>query len=141
MPGGAAAGYPQGFYGVGMRPDLYPGEDEYFKKNPHVTGMAAEDDKIIMNPYSTLKDAERQAVMLNEAARIHMRRNFEPPRFTLTPEQLEKLGGYSKDENDIKATIAARILSGDPSAGAATPEQLEYVTRLRKFMGVGNAAR
>ena len=140
MPGNDT-GYAKGVYGIGLRPDLYPGEDEYFRKNPNVTGMAAEDDKIIINPYSTLTDAEKEAVMLNEAARVHMRRNFESPRFALTPEQQERLGGYSADEADIRATIAARILSGDPSAGKPTPEQTEYVDRLRQFMGVNNATR
>lgn len=119
-----------------MRQDLYPGEDVYFKENPHVAGMAAEDDRIIMNPYSKLTEAEKQAVMLNEAARVHMRRNYDAPNFDLTPSQMETLGGYSKDMNDIRQTIAARILSGDPSAGQATPQQLEYVQGLRKFMGV-----
>jgi len=135
MPG-IGAGFAKGVYGVGTRPDLYPGENEYFKKNPHVAGMAAEDDRIIMNPYSTLTDTEKQAVMLNEAARVHMRRNYDAPRFDLTPDQMSTLGSYSKNMDDIRQTIAARILSGDPSAGKATPEQLEYVQGLRKYMGV-----
>jgi hypothetical protein len=133
----ASAGFPQGVYGVGVRDQLYPGEDEYFKANPNVTGMAADDDKIIMNPFSKLKDNERQAVMMNEAARVHMRNKLiDAPNFELTPTQTEKFGSYSKDPNDIRQTIAARILSGDPSAGDATPEQQEYVSRLRQFMGV-----
>jgi hypothetical protein len=74
--------------------------------------------------------------MLNEAARVHMRRNFDAPQFTLTPAQTERFKGYSDDEADVRATIAARILSGDTSAGDATPEQTEYVSRLRQFMGV-----
>jgi hypothetical protein len=132
-----SAGFPKGVYGVGVREQLYPGEEEYFKANPHVTGMAADDDKIIMNPFSKLKDNERQAVMMNEAARVHMRNKLiDAPNFELTPTQTEKFGSYSKDLNDIRQTIAARILSGDPSAGDATPEQQEYVSRLRQFMGV-----
>jgi hypothetical protein len=132
-----SAGFPKGVYGVGVREQLYPGEEEYFKANPHVTGMAADDDKIIMNPFSKLKDNERQAVMMNEAARVHMRNKLiDAPNFELTPTQTEKFGSYSKDPNDIRQTIAARILSGDPSAGDATPEQQEYVSRLRQFMGV-----
>ena len=132
-----SAGFPKGVYGIGVREQLYPGEEEYFKANPHVTGMAADDDKIIMNPFSTLKDNEKQAVMLNEAARVHMRKKLiDAPNFELTPTQKEKFGSYSKDPNDIRQTIAARILSGDPSAGDATPEQQEYVAKLRQFMGV-----
>ena len=136
MPGGAAAGYPQGFYGIGVRQDLFPGEDDYFRRNPNVTGMAAEDDRIILNPYSQLSDTERRAVMLNEAARVHMRRNFDAPQFALTDEQRTRFKDYSADENDVRATVAARILSGDPSAGTSTPEQTEYVARLRQFMGI-----
>jgi hypothetical protein len=131
-----SSGFPRGYYGIGLRPDLYPGEDKYFRENPTVTGMAADDDRIILNPYSTLSDKEKESVIMNEAARVHMRRNFDKPRFDLTPDQQTKFNNYSQNLDDIRATVAARILSGDPSAGAATPEQLEYVQRLRQFMGI-----
>jgi hypothetical protein len=142
MPG-MDKGFPKGVYGIGVREQLEPGEDSYFKENPHVAGMAADDDKIITNPYSKLKEDEMRLLMMNEAARVHMRRNFERPNFEITQEQLDRpLGGgmlmkdYSQDMNDIRQTLAARILTGDPSAGNATPEQQEYVARLRSFMGV-----
>jgi hypothetical protein len=132
-----SAGFPKGVYGIGVRDQLFPGEDEYFKTNPNVTGMAADDDKIILNPYSKISDKEKEAVMLNEAARVHMRNKLiDAPSYDLTPEQTEKFGSYSKDINDIRQTIAARILSGDPSAGQPTQAQQEYVSRLRQFMGV-----
>jgi ClpP class serine protease len=132
-----SAGFPEGVYGVGVRNQLYPGEESYFKKNPHVAGMAADDNKIIMNPFSKLKDNEKQAVMMNEAARVHMRTKLiEPPNYDLTPEQVTAFKEYSQDPNDIKQTIAARILSGDPSALTPTPAQTEYVSKLRQFMGV-----
>jgi len=137
MPGGAASGFAKGVYGIGLRPDLYPSENDYFKKNPHVAGMAAEDNRIIMNPYSTLTDAEKQAVMMNEAARVHMRTGLmPPPRFSLTPEQESAFAKYSQDPVDRASTVAARILSNDPSALTPTAEQTEYVQTLRKFMGV-----
>jgi len=137
MPGGAASGFAKGVYGIGLRPDLYPGENDYFKKNPHVAGMAAEDDRIIMNPYSQLTDQEKQAVMLNEAARVHMRKGLMPaPRFSLTPEQEAAFATYSQNPVDRASTIAARLLSDDPSALAPTSEQTQYVQELRKFMGV-----
>jgi hypothetical protein len=100
--------------------------------------MAAEDDKIILNPYSTLKPQEREAVKLNEAARVHMRRGMLPaPRYELTPEQEKAFSAYGTGNiDDIRQTLAARILSGDPSALKPTPEQLEYVKQLRQFMGV-----
>ena len=132
-----SAGFPKGVYGVGVREQLEPGEEAYFKANPHVTGMAADDDKIIMNPFSTLKDNEKQAVMMNEAARVHMRNKMvEAPNFELTPTQAKKFAEYSQDPNDIKQTIAARILSGDPSAADVTPEQQAYADKLKQFMGV-----
>jgi hypothetical protein len=58
------------------------------------------------------------------------------PRFDLTPDQLRTFHKYSKDINDLQQTIAARLLSGDPSAGKATPQQMEYVQQLRQYMGV-----
>lgn len=136
MPGNAT-GYAEGVYGVGMR-EPYESELEYFKANPHVAGMAAEDDKIILNPYSTLKPQEKESVKLNEAARVHMRRGLmEAPRYALTPEQEKAFAKYGTGNiDDIRQTLAARILSGDPSALTPTPEQLDYVKRLRQFMGV-----
>lgn len=136
MPGGAAAGFPKGYYGIGMR-DPYDSERDYFQKNPHVAGMASEDDRIVMNPFSKLSEREKQAVILNEAARVHMRRGLMPaPRFSLTSEQEAAFSQYSPNAEDRAATVAARILSGDPSALKPTPEQLEYVQQLRQFMGV-----
>jgi hypothetical protein len=139
-----SSGFPQGVYGIGVRDQLDPGEEEYFKANPHVAGMAADDDKIITNPYSKLNKDEMRLLMMNEAALVHMRTGLvERPNFDVTQEQLNRpLGGgklmkdYSQDPNDIKQTIAARILTGDPSAGEVTPAQQEYVSRLRQFMGV-----
>lgn len=120
---------------INVRSELYPGEQEFFQKNPHVGGMAAEDDQIIINPFSTLTEAEKQAVMLNEAARVHMRSGkMQAPQFTLTPEQESAFSSYGNNLNDKQSTIAARILSGDPSALNATPEQLEYVQQLKNFM-------
>jgi hypothetical protein len=136
MPGNNT-GYAKGVYGIPLRQDLFPGEDDYFRKNPNVTGMAAEDNRIIMNPYSTLTDAEKQSVMLNEAARVHMRTGLmPPPRFSLTPEQESAFSKYSQNSVDRASTVAARLLSNDPSALTPTAEQTEYVQQLRKFMGV-----
>jgi hypothetical protein len=137
MPG-MDKGFPKAVYGVGVRDVLFPGELDYFKANPKTTGMAADDDMVILNPYSTLKDNEKQAVLMNEAARVHMRKgNIEPPRYDLTPEQTEAFKNYGGGDADaMRQTLAARILSGDPSAGKATPEQQEYANLLRSFMGV-----
>ena len=94
MPG-MDKGFPKAVYGVGVRDVLFPGELDYFKANPKTTGMAADDDMVILNPYSTLNEREKQAVLMNEAARVHMRkRNIEPPQYDLTPEQTEAFKNY-----------------------------------------------
>jgi len=117
----SAVGVPDG----GLR-DPYPGELDYFKKNPHVSGMATEDDRVILNPFSDLSPQERDAVVKNEQFRIKMRRGGARPDFALTPQQREKFRGYGS-EQDIRETIAARIYSGDPSTGDPTPAQIAWV--------------
>ena len=57
------------------------------------------------------------------------------PEFDLTEKQKAFLGGGSyagASASNRKATIAARILSGDPSAGVPTPEQRTYVEELKE---------
>ena len=135
MPGNGTGN--KAVYGVGLRDVLYPDEEAFFKSNPTVAGMAAEDDKIIINPYSSLTDTEKQWVMRNEAARVLMRRGDVPrPNFNLTPKQMEKFGTYSKNMDDIRQTYAARMFSNDPSAIEPTDEQKAFDVQLRKFMGV-----
>lgn len=115
-----------------------PQDDEldYFKKNPNVTGMATDDNRIILNPFSKLTDREKELVALNEAARIKMRTDANlAPTFDLTPAQAEFLNSNTykqASDQDRKATIAARILTGDPSAGTPTEEQNQFVDRLHK---------
>lgn len=128
---------PKVVYGVAVR-NPYPTEDDYFRKNPKVAGMAAEDNRIIMNPYSPLSERERSAVMMNEAARVHMRTGLAPaPRYDMSPAQLKAFAGYGTNNlDDIRQTFAARVLSGDPSAIEPSPEQTAYVQQLRTLMGV-----
>jgi hypothetical protein len=113
-------------------------ELEYFKSNPTVSGMAAEDDKIILNPYSKLSKKEQDAVALNEYGRIVMRTNPQfAPNFVLSDEQSKFLNGNTyKDapEQDRMATIAARLLSNDPSAGTPTIDQLKFVNKLQEYI-------
>jgi len=106
---------------------LYKSEDKFFRNNPTVTGMASEDGNIIINPYSSLTDEEKNAVMINESARLHMRK-MGTPNVSLTKEQENNLAGTSYSTGsleDQRATILGRILSGDPSGGTPTMEQLE----------------
>ena len=141
MPG-VDKGFPKAVYGVPMRDVLYPGEDDFFRKHPETAGMASEDDHIILNPYSPRTEQEKQAVAMNEAARVLMRKNAVPrPTYALTPEQQQKFKGYSANPDDIRQTFAARMLSNDPSAINPTDEQRAYVDVLRKFMGVPVSGR
>ena len=116
----------------------FESELEYFKSNPTVTGMAAEDNKVILNPYSNLSKAEKDAVALNEYGRVLMRTNPQfAPNFKLTDEQQKFLSSNSyKDapEQDRLATIAARLLSNDPSAGTPTIDQLKFVNSLQEYI-------
>ncbi len=112
---------------------LYDSEHAYFKENPHVGGMATEDNKVVINPYSKLTDKEKDAVRLNEASRIFLR-TAGVPKFKLGEDQEKFLNSneYAKaSDDDRRATILARHLSGDPSAGAMTPEQEAHVKWLR----------
>lgn len=104
----------------------HPSELEYFKKNPNVTGMAAEDNSVILNPFSSLSKSQKEAVIKNEKARIYMRSSGTKPDFKLTDKQRKLFIGYGTEE-EIKETIAARILSKDPSAGDITDEQVKWV--------------
>ncbi len=117
---------------------LHQSELEYFRNNPDVAGMAAQDNQVVTNPYSSLSAEEMDAVRRNETARVFMRTNPQfAPSFDLSNEQSANLGEttYAQaPDGDRRATIAARLLSGDPSAGAATPEQTAYLEQLMKAM-------
>jgi hypothetical protein len=117
--------------------DLYPEEDEYFSQNPHVGGMAAEDNHIIINPYSKLTNQEKDAIRQNEGARLAMRNGHPRPTFNLTDEQKESFKNYSQDEQDQRETVIGRIISGDPSVGKVSPEQQDYADQLSKLLKPG----
>jgi hypothetical protein len=130
--------FPATVHGIEYREKLEPEEDKFFRNNPHVAGMAASDNRIIINPYSKLNYLQKRALMTNEAARIYMRQGrITPPQFELSPDQQKSLGNYSKDINDIRQTIVGRILSGDLSAGEPTKEQIDYAQKLWQLMRVG----
>lgn len=122
MPG------PKKVWGYEVR-DPFDSESNYFWQNKHVAGMASDDGRIVLNPYSTLKPHELDAVARNEAARLYMRErkfNFD---FDPTPEQVQSFRGtaYERDPFNMKATILARAISGDPSAGTLSQRQREWV--------------
>lgn len=116
----------------------YPGEDAYFKSNPKVTGMAAEDGMVTLNPYSGLSPQQQNSVYLNEVARLYMREHGTP-RVSLTNDQQGLLAGTTyKDAADEhrRATILARILSGDTSGGIPTMEQQEAIKPMLFLRGL-----
>lgn len=124
--------------GIKMRTP-YNSELEYFKKNPNVAGMAADDNKVILNPFANRKPEEYQSVAINESSRILMRQPKYAPKFDLTDQQksfLDSTSYRNASEDDRKATIAARILSGDPSAGIPSNEQTLFASELRKQLGI-----
>ncbi len=112
----------------------WPEEEAFFRTRPDVAGMAADDNRVVLNPFSPLNESELDAVKLNEAARVFMHRNAEwQPHFELTREQKAAFEDYGKLD-DIRATVAARVLSGDPSAMTPTGEQVNFVRRLAEAM-------
>ncbi len=115
-----------------LRPP-YQSELDYFLSNPNVAGMATEDNRVIFNP--TLPEKSRESVFMNELARIALRNRMQVPEFSLTPRQDERFRDYGKPE-DIRSTILARILAGDPSAEDYTDEQSSHVEQLRKIVDV-----
>ena len=126
----------------------YPSEMNYFKQNPLVGGMATEDNKITLNPYSGLTRQQNNAIKQNEATRLYLRENGNNyPQFSLTPEQNNYFNNnlnYSQNPVDIQHTILGRILSGDSSAQNITPQQqdvanqvhLDMQKRLNKYFGI-----
>ena len=99
-----------------------------------MAGLAAEDGTVVLSPYAELSDKQMQVVALNEAARVFMMQNrILRPTFKLTKKQKEKFASYGPVQA-VKETIAARILSGDPSALNSTRAQLLFVKRLRRAM-------
>jgi hypothetical protein len=111
-------------FGFKVRSKLFPGEDDFFRGRPEVAGMAAEDDTVILNPYSGLNVRELSAVAQNEALRLKMRKDDFDPKVKVTDKQKQFFKGteYEKNPKAMRQTILARIYSGDPSA-MATPEQ------------------
>jgi hypothetical protein len=119
------------FYGIRTP---YKSELTFFKGRPEVAGMATEDNKIILNPFSPLSPQEKMAVAKNEALRIYMRQNEINPSFDLTKAQQKMFVGteYEKDPVSAKQSILARILSNDPSAKDATLDQTLEAQKLQE---------
>ena len=91
---------------------------------------------VVLNPKSKLSDKEKTYVKANEAARIFLR-TAGVPKFGMTEDQAKYLSGneYAKaSDDDRRATILARQLTGDPTAGNPTDEQKQHLDWLRASM-------
>ena len=117
-------------------------ELEWFRRNSHIGGYAAEDDRVVVNPYSRLSPSENEALIRNESARIFMRRNYSArptaESFPLTEAQrgyaYPASPGTVRPEAALRETMAARVLTGDPSVGQTTPQQARFVEELEARM-------
>lgn len=131
---------PTSSYGYPVR-NPTPSEQAFFALNPNVGGYAAEDRSIVLNEGARNKDGylsnrELGAVAQNEAARLFMRDRGIVPDFKLTKEQEQKFQGtpYASNPESLKQSIAARIITGDQSAGKVTKEQKDFSQSLLKQM-------
>ena len=112
----------------------YPGEADYFAKNPRVAGMAAEDNAVTLNP-GLLNPAARQSVAANEMLRLFMRQHgLQAPM--PTPEQRKGFVGtpYEQNLQALGDSIIARALSGDPSAGDLSEEQRKFAAWVQSLL-------
>ena len=119
----------------------YPSEQQFFRNRPYVAGYAADDGGVVQNPYIT---KGLSPVAANETVRQALRSlpNEQRPDFELTPEQTATLGDYSPDPRDVKDTILARIITGDPSAQNITDAQRQAanqaVNQTYNYLGISN---
>ena len=113
----------------------FPTELEWFLSDSNVSGYAAEDDQIVLNPYTTLSINERSCVVRNEAIRIFIRRLQLKISIEITKEQKAAFAGthYESDPQSLRETIISRVASGDPSCGKATQEQIGFASALNEI--------
>jgi hypothetical protein len=119
----------RGIFALVRLREPYESEADFFLRRPDVEGMASDDGYVVLNPYSRLSPEKKASVALNECARLFMRDNHFRPEFDITDEQYQCFHNYGTI-SDIRETIAARLLSGDPSAGSPTDAQSAFVRDL-----------
>ncbi len=119
------------------------GELKFFTENPTVGGMADFDSgTVVINPFKQWKPEERNSILTNESMRLFMRHNNVKPAFKLTEEQTNLFrnnrtnngSDYIDNPSELQETIITRILSGDPSSGKATEEQIGIAEALIKLL-------
>jgi hypothetical protein len=137
---------PTSSFGYPVREPV-PSEQVFFALNPNVGGYAAEDGAIVLNEGARnedryLSNRELGGVARNEASRLYMRDRNIVPDFSLTKDQELKFQGsaYGSNPEALKQSIAARIITGDPSAGKTTKEQKDFSQSLLKQMRANSEA-
>jgi len=125
-------------HGIGVR-DPHFSEMEWFGEHPDIPGMATEDNMVIINPFMSMDEKKKQAIIQNETARAFMKKFNFRPNFHIHPEQMKYFSTINKgkaygSEQDIRETIVGRILSGDPSVTNVTPEQQIFVEILKSML-------
>jgi hypothetical protein len=132
---------PTSSFGYPVREPV-PSEQAFFALNPNVGGYAAEDGAIVLNEGARsgdryLSNRELGGVARNEASRLYMRDRSIVPDFSLTKDQELEFQGtaYGSNPEALKQSIAARIITGDQSAGETTKEQQSFAQSLLKQMG------
>lgn len=124
---GLAAIYKAANPSFGQVRNTFPGEEAYFASNPNVAGMATEDASVILNPHRKFTSGELDSVVRNERVRLLLRSGaVPPPQFSITGQQQATFQGYG-NQNDVLATISARLAAGDTSALSPTTQQTKYV--------------
>jgi hypothetical protein len=114
----------------------YPSEDAFFSQSG-VPGYAAPDNSVVLSS-NPAPGVNMDAVRQNETYRTLMRQGVLPqPSFPITEGQRSAFDGYGS-EDDIRATIAARIATGDPSVLGATEEQQNFTRENLGTPGNGN---
>jgi len=110
--------------------DLFDSEREFFRENPSVAGMATEDNRIILNPFSGLSDEEMKAVAVNEAVRLYMRNENVVPDFDITEDQMSFFKGtpYEGDLPSVFPNISHRAsLEYSPIFPTLTHSSVDHV--------------
>lgn len=121
-------------FGYKVRKKLFPGEIEFFKKNPNTPGYASfETDSIVLNPFTSLDAKQLSSLVDNEAIRLKMNKDkFVPSEFSFTPEQKQFFSKTSYNDNPVamRQTILARIYANDNSIpGEFTVDQRKELER------------
>jgi hypothetical protein len=121
----------RGLFKINLRPPTET-ESTWFQNHPEISGYAADDDSVVINPFTKLSDTQISCVIRNEAFRIFMRILSISPALEITESQenLFKRTPYGKNRQALCQTIIARIASSDPSAGTTTEFQEGYAKAL-----------